>query len=265
MRAGSLSRSDLMRSCHGAGIKMVQWFWKALPASEPCGLSSHTSLPTYSARQCLHSTHSRCALFFLLKTQKPGQNVPQGWTPVQQEGMLFGRSSSNLWPRLLGRACSWSPGAAPGTEKLTGEFAVRASHKLTWSPDPNPRESCMSRPSDTGSVPKVSMPKQGQYVLLCYGCVFLHGLQVGCLFVFGLPPCPVRVKASIKQLLSCLLILLLEAAIKSKSQQLQTRALKSPNPCVLWYRNDWLLHSPPQATFYSTMSMCVIWRLVCGL
>lgn len=74
--------------------------------------------------------------------------------------------------------------------------------------------------------------------------VFLHGLQVGCLFVFGLASCTVKMKASIEQLLRCLLISLLEA--KSVSQQPQTRALKSLNSHVLWpLVPKWLAASQP--------------------
>lgn len=154
--------------------------------------------------------------------------------------MLSGRGPSKLWPRLLGRAYSWSP----VVEKLTGEFGIAASHKLRRNPGPNPSELYMTRPSDMGSMLKVSMPKQGQYVLLCCSPVLIHRLQVGCLFVFGLASCTVRTKASIEQLLSCLPILLLEA--KSKAQQLQTRALKSPKPCVLWpWVQNWLAASQP--------------------
>lgn len=79
-----LSSSDLMCCCHGAGIKMV--LWKPLPASELCGVSSHTSLLAYSVRRCLSSTLSHSTLLFLyplISLQNTGQNIPQGWSPRQ--------------------------------------------------------------------------------------------------------------------------------------------------------------------------------------
>lgn len=90
---------------------------------------------------------------------------------------------------------------------------------------------------------------KGNFFLLHCGCVFLHGLQVSCFFVFGLATYTVTVKANIKHFLTCLLISLFEA--KPESQQLQNNILKSPSIMSFghWYRNDWLLHSPPQATF----------------
>lgn len=107
---------------------------------------------------------------------------------MQWGGIVFERGPSKLWPTLLGRTCSWSPGAAPVVKKLTEEFGITASDKLIWNPSPNPNKSCMIRPSDTASVSKVSMSKQGQYVLVCYSCVFLHKLQVGCLLYLDWHP-----------------------------------------------------------------------------
>lgn len=57
------------------------------------------------------------------------------------------------------------------------EFGIAASHKLTWSPGPNPSESGTNRPSDMGSIPKVFTSKQGQYVLLCYSYGFFMGFR----------------------------------------------------------------------------------------
>lgn len=142
-------------------------------------------------------------------------------------GLLCSRKTCSLgWPKWLGRA--WSPEDAPVIEKLTGEFRITASHRLNREPSLNPSKSCMTRPSDMGSIPKVSMPKQGQYVQPCYSCVFLHGLKVGYLFVLGLSSC--IVKAIIKQLLSCLLTY----CCLKQSPSHNNSKLEHQELCVVW-------------------------------
>lgn len=99
----------LLFSCHGAGIKMAQWFWKPLlPLSSVAFLLTPHCPHTVSDNVCLLN-EATVPSSFSSKHRNQDNGFPS-WAPVQQRRMHPGRGPSNSWPRLLGRAGSRSPG-----------------------------------------------------------------------------------------------------------------------------------------------------------
>lgn len=93
VETSSSNCSDLMDSGHGAGTKQFNGSGSLSLPPSPVGLSPHT--------HCPHKVSDNICLLHKITTHssfssKLGQNIPQGWTPVQQEVMLFARGSSNL-------------------------------------------------------------------------------------------------------------------------------------------------------------------------
>lgn len=146
-------------------------------------------------------------------------------------------------------------------------FQSLTTHRLVRRPHPNPSG------HDPGLSSNVSQPEpltyqrspcqnKGNFFLLHCGCVFLHGLQVRCFFEFGLATYTVTVKANIKHLLTCLLI------ITVWSKTWVTTAAKQhfevTKHHVLWplVQKRLAASQPTTGNFYSPISTHVMSRCV---